>query len=426
MHRRIVAVFVLLLAVAACGDVPLGVDDTAGPRRSIAAVDVASGAVDDAATTTTATDDGEPTESSAQPDIAPTSFLGLALEPVATGLFHPTVVTAPAGDDRLFVAERVGVIRNVGPGIAGDGVFLDLRDRVGSNGIEQGLLGVAFHPDHADNGRFFVYYVNANGNRRLSEFSVGDDPTKGDPDSEIQFFTLQQPGSEIRHYGGDIHFGPDGYLYVAIGDGADAFNQGQDPSSLFASILRLDVDGGEPYAIPADNPFVDGGGAGEVWVYGLRNPWRFAIDPVSDTMVIADVGQALWEEVNVIGLDQGGANLGWPIAEGDTCFRDPSCDRSPFVAPAVVYDHSDGCSVTGGFVYRGAAIPEIDGHYFYADWCQKWVRSFRWEDGAVTDATDWAEAMPEAGQVQTFGLDGSGEMYIANFEGDVFRIVAER
>ncbi|HEX9855310.1 MAG TPA: PQQ-dependent sugar dehydrogenase [Acidimicrobiia bacterium] len=354
---------------------------------------------------------------------------GLDLELIGEGFHQPTVVASPPGDLRLFVVERQGTIEIIDPeGGPLEGHFLDLRDRVGSNGIEQGLLGLAFHPDYEANGRLFVYYVTTVGNRRLAEYRVGDDPNQADVSTERVLLEREQPpdSSDIRHYAGNVLFGPDGYLYVSLGDGADFRNQGQDPNTVFASIIRIDVDGGEPYAIPADNPFVDGGGAPEVWAYGLRNPWRFTIDPVERLLYVADVGQADYEEVNIVSIDEGGYNFGWPITEGKHCFSPADCDMAGLTLPVIEYDHESGCSVTGGHVYRGAAIAELDGHYFYADWCNGWVRSLNYTAGPATTLRDWTADLAGVGQPNTFGIGGDGELYVANYEGQVFRIVPVR
>ncbi len=432
---------VLALALGACGDAmesPFGItdapDDAAGDATSTETTLAATADTTAPGDTTASGDSGEgATDGNGGGDTGddPSAPLqGLAVEVIATGLHQPTVVTAPAGDLRLFVVERQGVIRVVDEaGRLLEDAFLDLRDRVGANGIEQGLLGLAFHPEYSSNGRFFVYYTDAGGRRQLSEFALSDDPNRGDGDSEIVLIELEQPpdSTDIRHYAGALTFGPEGHLYVSLGDGADARNQGQNPDTMFGTIVRLDVDAGDPYAIPADNPFVDGGGAAEVWAYGLRNPWRFAIDAQERLMYIADVGQQRWEEVNVVGLDEGaGSNFGWFTTEGAHCFSPSECDMTGLVLPVLEYNHDEGCSITGGYVYRGEAIPELDGHYFYADWCGLWVRSFRYENGTVTEEQDWSDDLTEAGQVNTFGLDGAGEMYIANFEGTVMRIVPVR
>ena len=436
-RRRVLVVAAVIVAVSACStaESPLGVDrdDPATTSGSPDTIGAGGGAVDSTsppdstgATTTAAI-------GSAPPDISTTlpadPLLGLALEPVASGLHQPTVLVAPTGDERLFIVEREGVVRVADGSGLRDEPFLDLRDRVASNGIEQGMLGLAFHPEFADNGRFFTYYIDFDGNRQLSGFTVGTDPEHGDPDSEQVLFELPQPAGsvDIRHYGGNVEFGPDGLMYVSLGDGAAARDEGQNPDSLYASILRLDVDSGDAYTVPASNPFVAGGGAPEVWVYGLRNPWRFSIDPGEGLMYVADVGQDGWEEVDVLALDDaGGSNLGWPAMEGAHCYFEEDCDPADYVLPVFEYGHEEGCSITGGHVYRGPAIPELHGHYFYADWCDLWVRSFRYAEGQVSDRQDWSSDLPAAGQVNAFGVDAAGELYLANFAGEVFKVVPER
>ncbi len=336
------------------------------------------------------------------------------------------------GDDRLFVTQRVGVIRILDRDrVMLDPAFLDLTDRVLANGIEQGLLGLAFHPDYATNGRFFVYYTDKGGRRQLSEFRVSaSDPNRAIPESERVLFEFEQPpnATDIRHYAGNLAFGPDGYLWVSLGDGADSRRQAQDPNTVFGSIVRIDVDGGDPYGIPPDNPFVGGGGAPEVWAYGLRNPWRFAIDPVDRLIFIADVGHADQEEIDVVPIDGGGGyNFGWSDMEGTRCFHKQDCNPDDYTSPVLTYSHSDGLSITGGFVYRGAEIPELSGVYFYSDWVGEWIRSFRYVDGEATEEKDWTEELGgPVGQVNSFGLDGFGELYLLTHGGQVYRFSARR
>ena len=425
-----------LLLLGSCGDAaeaPFGASSSTTAGQGGVATTAVTSTVG-AATSTTAPDQSGASDTTlgetTPPDTSPPAELqGLDVEVIATGLHQPTVVTAPPGDPRVFAVERSGSIRIVDPdeGLIEES-FLNLRDRVGANGIEQGLLGLAFHRDYATNGRLFVYYTDTSGNRQLSEFTVSDDPNRADPDSERVLFELPQPpgSTDIRHYAGAVEFGPDGYLYVSLGDGADSKNQGQNPDTMYASIVRLDVDNGDPYGIPAENPFVTEGGAAEVWAYGLRNPWRFSIDPVERLLYVADVGQSGWEEVDVVSIEEGGYNFGWPLTEGNHCFSPSDCDMTGLTLPVFEYGHDDGCSITGGFVYRGAAIPELTGHYFYGDWCGLWVRSFRYDGTAVTDQQDWSEDLAAAGQVNSFGTDGAGELYIANFEGTVMRVVPIR
>ena len=353
------------------------------------------------------------------------------LELVFDGFRQPSGVTAPAGDDRLFVLQRVGVIRILDKErVMADPAFLDISDRVLSSGIEQGLLGLAFHPDYASNGRFFVYFTDKGGRRQLSEFSTSaSDPDRALADSEKVLIELEQPpdATDIRHYGGQVVFGPDGYLWLALGDGADSRAQGQDSDTLFGSIIRIDVDNGDPYAVPIGNPFVAGGGAPEVWAYGLRNPWRFSIDPVDRLIYIGDVGHADQEEVDVLSIDEGGANLGWSDMEGTRCFHKQDCEPSDYTSPVITYSHEVGLSITGGFVYRGAEIPELDGIYFYSDWVSQWIRSFKYVDGQVTEEKDWTDEIGgPVGQINSFGLDGFGELYFVTHEGQVYRFTAVR
>lgn len=335
----------------------------------------------------------------------------------------PLAVTAPEGDQRLFVAQRDGIISVVSPnGEVREEPFLDISDLVKDAGVEQGLLGLAFHPDYQGNGRFFVYYTEENDDSVLVEYTVGDDGSLADPDSAREVIRFDQPTE--RHNAGMLEFGPEGFLFVAVGDGGDGGHNGQKSETLFGTILRLDVDAGDPYAIPEDNPFVAGGGAPEVWAYGLRNPWRFSIDHEAELMYIGDVGQADREEIDVVALSDGGANFGWIYREGSMCFRAPECNDTETVLPVVEYTHSEGCSVTGGIVYRGEQIPELDGVYFYADWCRQWVGSFRYEAGEAIDLKRWPEL--DAGQVNTFGTDGFGELYMGSWAGEVWKLVPIR
>jgi hypothetical protein len=380
-------------------------------------------------TTTLGAVESSTTQGSTTTSTEPVSALQkVELVEVATGLAQPVLVTSPPGDDRIFVVERVGRLTILEP----DGThtnFLDIVDRVKTDGIEQGMLGLAFHPDFADNGRFFVYYTNLDSARTLSEFAVGASPSEGDPDSEKILYSKPQPprSTDIRHYGGMLQFGPDGYLYVSSGDGANASDQPQNLDSLFGKILRLDVDSGDPYGTPSDNPFADGGGAPEVWAYGLRNPWRYWIDATGGNIYIGDVGFGEREEVDVVSLAEGaGSNFGWANVEGTVCFQEDPCDPADYVLPAVEYDHEAGCSITGGVVYRGEDIPEIQGTYFYTDWCKGWIRSFIWDNGQVTEEKDWSEELGNAGQIDGFGVDSRQEMYIATHDGKVLKFVPVR
>ena len=352
---------------------------------------------------------------------------GVALELVTAGLEFPLGLTAPAGDPRLFVVEKGGRIRIVRNGALIPEPFLDISAKV-SRGSEQGLLGLAFHPAHAANGRFFVNYTDADGNTRISAWQVSADADRADAASEEILLTVEQPFS--NHNGGGLAFGPDGYLYIGMGDGGsggDPLGNGRDPGDLLGSLLRIDVNGASGYAIPADNPFVGTTGArGELWDLGLRNPWRFSFDRTTGDLYIADVGQAEREEIDVAPRAEGGGrglDYGWNVMEGSLCYGGGSCDRTGLVLPVAEYPHDQGCSVTGGYVYRGTAVPAIQGQYFYADYCQGWVRSFRFRDGAASDPREWPALAP-GGPVASFGEDANGELYVLDAGGSVYRIVA--
>lgn len=358
----------------------------------------------------------------------PTGTVPVALQEVAAGLNFPLYLTAPPGDTgRLFIAEKGGAIRLVKHGTLEPTPFLDLNGKV-STGAEQGLLGLAFDPAYATNGRFVVHYTDVSGNTTISLFQVATtNPDSADPASERIILTVDQPFP--NHNGGQIVFGPDGKLYIGLGDGGsegDPGGRGQSLTDLLGDILRVDVSSGTGYTVPPDNPFVGRTDARpELWSVGLRNPWRFSFDAATGDLYIGDVGQDAWEEIDVATAAQGagrGANFGWNVTEGRHCFANPNCDVSKFTLPLVEYSHQDGCSVTGGFVYRGAAIPALQGHYFYADYCQGWVRSFRLQDGMATEPQQWPNLAP-GGNVPSFGQDAAGELYVMNAEGRVFRIV---
>ena len=358
----------------------------------------------------------------------PDGTVPVGLEEVATGLSFPLYLTAPPGDNsRLFIAEKGGAIRIVKDGALLPTPFLDLAGRV-STGGEQGLLGLAFDPAVGSNGRFVVHYTDGSGNTTVSAFRVSaGDPDRADPATEAVLLAVEQPFA--NHNGGQILFGPDGMLYIGLGDGGSAGDpggRGQSLTDLLGGILRVDVGTGTSYAVPQDNPFAGRADArGEIWSVGLRNPWRFTFDRGTGDLYVADVGQSAWEEVDVVTAADGagrGANFGWNPMEGRHCYADANCDPSRFTPPVLEYSHGDGCSVTGGFVYRGAAIPALRGHYFYADYCRGWVRSFRLENGQAADPRQWPTLAP-GGAVPSFGEDAAGELYVLSAEGRVFRIV---
>jgi glucose/arabinose dehydrogenase len=352
--------------------------------------------------------DGVATRASPAPDAAPSPF---RLTVVASGLENLVHVASPPGDGRLFVVEQAGRILVLHDGHPGARPFLDITDRVRSGG-ERGLLSVAFHPRYEENGRLFVDYTDRNGDTRIEEYRVSSDPDRADPASARLLLRVEQPYG--NHNGGHLLFGPDGHLWVGMGDGGsggDPRGNGQDRSTLLGALLRLDVDGPAPFGIPADNPYVDDPPfRPEIWAWGLRNPWRIAFDPTAGRLYVADVGQNHWEEIDVVPADEPGLNFGWNRMEGSHCFRSASCDREGLVLPVVEYGHDDGCSVTGGVVYRGARIPELDGTYLYSDYCRGWIRGFRWSDGEATDHRTFDVESP--GAVVSFGTDASGDVYV--------------
>ena len=359
------------------------------------------------------------------PDL-PEGPVPVRLAPVASGLVLPLDLTAPAGDPRLFIVEKRGTIRIVQNGALLPVPFLDLSGRV-ATGNEQGLLGLAFDPQYAANGRFVVNYTDLAGDTRVSWFRASPDPNLADPASELAILGVDQPFP--NHNGGQVLFGPDGYLYLTLGDGGSAGDpggRGQSLADLLGSILRIEPLQAGGYAVPADNPFIGVPDARpEVWSWGLRNPWRVDFDPATGDLYVADVGQGRWEEVSVSPETAGagrGANFGWRIMEGPDCFGPSSCDETGLEPPLVWYGHDAGCSITGGFVYRGSAVPALQGHYLYSDYCAGFVRSFRLEGGAAVDQYEWPTLAPGAG-VLSFGRDAAGELYLLGTDGVVHRLV---
>lgn len=351
------------------------------------------------------------------------------LKQVATGLNAPLFLTSPPGDlTRAFVVEQGGKIRVIRNDVLLTTPFLDISGRISSGG-ERGLLGLAFHPQYATNGRFVVYYTNPSGDIRIASYKVTADPEVADPASEQILLSVPHP-SFSNHNGGMVVFGPDGRLYAGIGDGGsggDPNGNGQNRNTLLAKLLRLDVNAAGQASVPADNPFVGVSGTrAEIWSYGLRNPWRFSFDRTTGDLYIGDVGQNSREEIDVSPSAQlgRGLNFGWNTTEGTACFRPGSgCNRTGLTAPVLDYDHGHGCSVTGGYVYRGSALPALRGQYFYADYCSGWVRSFLFSGGRATQPFDWSTLRP-GGQITSFGEDGKGELYLIVQSGSVFRIEA--
>jgi len=355
------------------------------------------------------------------------STFTLSAQQIVEGLESPVYLTAPKNDPRLFIVEQPGRIRIVKDGALLATPFLDITARVVSGG-ERGLLSLAFDPAYGTNGRFYVYYTGALGDIFVDRFTVSGNPDVANTASD-PVLTIQHRENS-NHNGGLLLFGPDGMLYAGTGDGGgagDVPNNAQNIDVLLGKILRLNV-ATLPYTIPAGNPFSGQPGADEIWAYGLRNPWRFAFDAPSDgtppQLYIADVGQSAREEVDVADASAAGRNYGWHTMEGTQCYNPSSgCNQAGLTLPVLDYDHSQGCSITGGFVYRGAAIPEIRGVYFYSDYCSGFLRSFRLSGGAAADQRDWA--FTNIGNVTSFGVDAAGELYVLSANGRVYRVVKQ-
>lgn len=368
-------------------------------------------------------DDGSGTDGQAVAYTTEAAFPELSFE-------RPVDLQQPPGEsDRLFVVEQRGRIYSFpNERSAGEAdLFLDITNRVSRDGNEEGLLGLAFHPDYPQNGEFFVYYSASSPRRSvLARYRVDpNDPTSAQVASEEVILEVDQPAG--NHNGGQIAFGPDDYLYVALGDGGaanDRFDNGQDRTTLLATILRIDPDGstsGRAYGIPSDNPYVgnDQGYREEIWAWGLRNPWRFSWDPETGTMWTGDVGQNSYEEIDVV---EKGANYGWPIMEGTHCFppdEAQDCDRSDLTEPIVEYPRTDGISVTGGFVYRGDRLSALDGRYVYADYGSGNVWALEHENG---EAVDNRLIVDSGRSISSFGTDRSHRLYLLAFDGTIYRL----
>ena len=334
-----------------------------------------------------------------------------------------------AGDqsNRLFVVEQAGIIHSFEnePQVSTKNTFLDIREQVRDNGNEEGLLGLAFHPEFENNGYFFVNYTASDPRRTvISRFSVGPDtPDQADPSSELIILEIEQPYG--NHNGGQLAFGPDNYLYIAVGDGGsagDPMNHGQNRSSLLGSILRVDINVREDnknYGIPADNPFAGIGAPvkAEIYAYGLRNPWRMSFDTSTGDLWTGDVGQNEFEEINKI---NSGGNYGWNFREGNSCFEpDENCPSEALIAPVLAYGRSSGSSVTGGYVYRGSAIPEFFGKYFYADFSSGRIWMITMNGNNLVENTELSNTNL---RISSFGVDQDNELYICAFDGRIYRL----
>ena len=339
----------------------------------------------------------------------------------------PTYITSAPGDtNRLFVTEQGGAIKVLHHDTTRTRPFLDLTGKISSGG-ERGLLSIAFDPQYATNGRFFVYFTDPNGDIRVVRYKVSTDPDSADPATADTTIKIAHPVNN-NHNGGQLEFGPDNMLWIGTGDGGgagDPAGNSQNKHALLGKLLRLDVSGTIGYAIPADNPGTsDTSFAPEIWSYGLRNPWRFSFDRTTGDLYIGDVGQDLYEEVDVAttgALHGKGANYGWNIMEGLHCYSNPNCVETNLVLPQIEYPHVFGdCAITGGYVYRGSALPELAGIYFYADFCTGATRGFRYPGG---QPADWSQLIRPGVNVSSFGQDAKGELYIVQLDGPVWKIV---
>ncbi len=348
------------------------------------------------------------------------AFPGLSFQEM-TNLVQPDDTS-----DLMFVTEQRGIIYAFSANNTQQvDIFLDITNRVNRGGNEEGLLGLAFDRDYEENGYFYVYYSAENPRRSvISRFNVNqEDGDVADPESEIIIMEVEQPYS--NHNGGQLAFGPDGYLYIGLGDGGSAGDpegNGQKLGTLLGSIVRIDVSGlsgpGD-YEIPADNPFVDTAGArAEIWAFGLRNPWRFSFDSETGLLWAGDVGQGLWEEIDIIAK---GANYGWNTMEGLHCYSPASdCDQSGLTLPIAEYDHSQGCSVTGGYVYQGDQIASLQGYYVYGDYCSGNIWALNYDGNTVTENMLLVDSDLS---ITSFGEDLAGNLYILDRQGGIYTLM---
>ncbi|TKB72265.1 MAG: PQQ-dependent sugar dehydrogenase [Nitrospira sp.] len=354
----------------------------------------------------------------------------LQLQTITTSLDSPVFMTAPAGDtNRLFIVQKGGLIRifNVTSGLLLADPFLNISPLLSTVG-ERGLLGMAFDSQYGTNFRFYVFYTNSDGDIVIARYLRSANPNLADSSPATILLTVEH-STFSNHNGGMLAFGPDGCLYAGVGDGGgsgDPNNNGQTIGTRLGKILRINSDTGGP--CDSNNPFIlFGGDAQQVWSFGLRNPWRFSFDRVTHDLYIGDVGQGAREEINVSPAPNAGRalNYGWRFMEGFLCFSPSSnCNSGGLTLPVLDYPHLSGaCSVTGGYVYRGSALPARNGTYFYADYCAGFVRSFRYLNGQPTEQTEWPLLSPPGSQVTSFGEDTDGELYVMTQGGGLFKFI---
>lgn len=368
----------------------------------------------------------------AAPSGAPTGYrpgtIAISLQPFVDGLESPVFLTPDGtGDGLLYVVEQGGAVRIVAPdGSVEPEPFLDLRGRISAGG-EEGLLGLAFHPDYAENGRLFVYYSAQGGGAQLvTELHASE----GVVDTASERLILRMDDFASNHNGGMLLFDHDGMLLIGTGDGGgggDPEGNGQDDTQPLGKLLRIDIDSGDPYSIPDNDP--DGrlgpDALGEIRATGLRNPWRFSVDRATGDVFIGDVGQGTWEEVNVLPAGQGGWDYGWSIMEGPECFEAETCDTAGLTLPVASYGRDGGCTIIGGHVYRGAAYPDLVGAYLFGDYCSGTLWALPAADAVTTGlATPEVVGDLESGSLSSFGQDESGELYAVDLAGRILRVTA--
>ena len=440
MYRYFKFLFTLcLLAIASTGCGVSSIQLTPTPAEPVQATSptIASSPTEiPARSEPTATQAAPPTHTAPPPIPTPTSPVEMTVPAefpvpgnyqwfqIAGNLLRPIgLANAGDGSGRLFIIEQAGVIRVLQDGELLPVPFLDISDQVDCCG-ERGLLGLAFHPEYARNGEFYVHYSDLNGDTILARFQVdlAERPDQADPDSQVIILRVAQPYG--NHNGGTVAFGLDGYLYLGLGDGGsggDPLGNAQNLDSLLGKLLRLDVDSGDPYAIPPDNPYAQGGGAPEIWASGLRNPWRFSFDRLTGDLFIGDVGQSSWEEIDFFPAgDPGGANFGWNYREGAHPFSASSPPGELLLTdPVAEYGRDQGITVIGGVVYRGTQIPEWEGIYLYGDYGSGFIWGlFQGADGSWRNAV-----LFETGtSITSFGQDESGEVYYVDLGGNLFRL----
>ncbi len=423
----------MLLIISGCSMFPIGDQTAVGPSTTLMLETLAETEIPTLAAPTETIESVSPTLISpteqpvaeALPHASLPDPVGTGWELILGGMRRPVdLVHARDGSGRLFVLEQAGIIQVIKDQQVVAQPFLDIRDRVGSSGNEQGLLGIAFHPKFSENGYFYLNYTDYSGDTVISRFTAplgeSSDHPVADPSSELVLLRVDQPYA--NHNGGQLIFGPDGYLWIGLGDGGsqgDPNGNGQNPNALLGKILRIDVDGGDPYAIPVDNPYASGGGSPEVWAIGLRNPWRFSFDHATGDLYIADVGQGKWEEIDFYasGPQLTPPNYGWNIREGNHTYSG-GVANTELIDPVFEYGHDVGCSVTGGMVYRGKALPQFTGVYLFGDYCSGTI----W--GLVQNDGNWQtkELFQTPYKIASFGEDQDGEIYLMDLNGGVYQL----